>query len=71
MIGWFNESSTTASSLGDNITGCILVSYWNNIMGQYQDWIVGWSDPEDDYAIHQGMGVFVGTNTTSVWHGEG
>ena len=71
MIGWFNESATTASSLGDNITGCLQVSYWNNTIGQYQSWLVGLSDPEDDYAIHRGMGVFVSVNIASIWHGEG
>ena len=71
MIGWFNESSTTASSLGDNITGCLQVSYWNNTMGQYQSWLVGISDPTDDYVINRGMGVFVSVNMASIWHGEG
>jgi len=71
MIGWFNKSATMASSLGDNITGCLQVSYWNNTMGQYQSWLVGISDPTEDYIINCGMGVFVSVNAASVWHGEG
>ena len=53
------------------ITGCTQVSYWNNTLGGYQDWLVDYPDPEDDYPIHQGMGFFVYTDESSVWHGEG
>jgi len=63
MIGWYNETSIMASNLADNITGCLQVSYWNNTMGQYQSWLVGISDPEDDYALHRGMGFFVSIDT--------
>ena len=28
-------------------------------------------DPEDDFAIHQGMGFFVYTDQSSTWYGEG
>ena len=71
MIGWYKEDSTMASSIGDNVTGCLQVSYWNNTLGAYQDWIVGWSEPEDDYPINCGVGFFVYTDEASVWLGEG
>jgi hypothetical protein len=71
MIGWNNENSTMASSIGENITGCTQVSYWNNTRGAYQDWLVDFPDPEDDYAIQQGMGFFVYTDESSIWYGEG
>jgi outer membrane protein assembly factor BamB len=71
MIGWYNTSYTMASSIGENITGCTQVSYWNNTLGAYQDWLVDFPDPEDDYAIHQGMGFFVYTDESSTWYGEG
>ena len=52
IIGWNqitipveNSLYAMASSLSDNITGCIEMDYWNNTMGQYQTWIPGWSDP--------------------------
>jgi hypothetical protein len=71
MIGWYNKNSTMASSIGENITGCTQVSYWNNTRGAYQDWLVDFPDPEDDYAIQQGMGFFVYTDESSIWYGEG
>jgi len=71
MIGWYNESATTASNLSDNITGCLELDYWNNTMGQYQTWIPGWSDPVYDFMINQGMGIFVYVDQTSIWNGKG
>jgi len=71
MLGWNKDDYTMASSLGENITGCTQVSYWNNTLDAYQDWLVDYPDPEDDYPISQGMGFFVYTDESSVWHGEG
>jgi hypothetical protein len=70
-IPFENSLYGIASSLGEIITGCTQVSYWNNTQGAYQDWLVDFPDPEDDYAIHQGMGFFVYTDESSTWYGEG
>ena len=70
IIGWFSDS-TTASSLGENITGCSIVSKWNASLQQFQSYLVGISPPEFDFIIKQGMGIFIYTNEASIWHGEG
>jgi hypothetical protein len=75
-IGWNQitipvQNSFMASSLGENISGCSQVSYWNNSLGMYQDWLVDYPVPEDDFVVRRGMGVFVNVDQPSVWHGEG
>ncbi|MCG2825194.1 MAG: choice-of-anchor J domain-containing protein, partial [Thermoplasmatales archaeon] len=34
-IGWFNETSTDAESLAQNITNCTAIAYWNNTLGRF------------------------------------
>jgi len=69
LIGWFKNETTTASLLGQNITNCSIISKWNASLQQYQSYLVGISPPEYDFAIKQGMGIFIYTNEESIWHG--
>jgi len=68
MIGWFHEDDTTASSLCENITGCVYVS-WFNCNTQMFESYTGY--PSSDFTISIGMGLFVSVDEESTWHGEG
>jgi hypothetical protein len=69
MIGWFNLSSTTAESLGQNISGCGVVTTFDAETQTFLSHIVG--VPHDNFTITQGMGLFIYTSEASIWHGEG
>ena len=68
MIGWYHSYDTTASSLMENITGCIMVSWYDNVNGTYK---TATSSGGYDFTITQGMGLFVYTTEASIWYGEG
>ena len=70
LIGWFNETSTTAMSLLENITSCEIVCRWGSIAQEYDCFTSG-SPPEYSFPIEIGMGLFVGVTEESIWHGEG
>jgi len=70
MIGWYHSSDTTASSLSENITGSIMVSWFDPISQSFKTYIVG-GPPGFDFTISPGMGLFVLVDESSVWHGEG
>jgi len=70
MIGWYHSSDTTASSLSENVTGCIMVSWFDPISQSFKTYIVG-GPPGFDFTITPGMGLFVLVDESSVWHGEG
>jgi len=70
LIGWYHEYDTTASSLSENISGCVSVSMWNATLQTYKTYIVG-GPPSFDFPIVRGMGLFVDVSEESVWHGEG
>jgi len=59
MIGWFNSDSTNASNIGSNIPGATQISYWNNTQNRFQNYLVDFPDPDDDYIVTQGMGLYV------------
>ena len=69
LIGWFRNETTNASSLAENIKNCTIVSKWNATLQQFQSYLVGISPPEFDFEIKQGMGMFIYTNTESIWNG--
>ncbi len=71
LIGWFKNETTTASSLGQNITNCSIISKWNASLQQYESYLVGTSPTKFDFKIERGMGIFIYTNEESIWHGEG
>jgi len=49
----------TAASLGENISGCSIVAYWNATSSMFQSFLVGISPPGMDFAIRDGVGYFV------------
>ncbi len=63
------KCNLTASSLGNLIPNCSIISKWNATLQQYQSYLVGISPPEYDFEIKQGMGIFIYTNEESIWHG--
>lgn len=69
MIGWYNSTSTNASSLAENISSCNLVSYWNTTEQTFKTYITGVSGL--DFAIRQSLGLFVQVNVSSTWYGQG
>ncbi len=69
LLGWYHQTSTMASSLSDNITGCSSVSRWNATAQTYNTYIVGGPDTFD-FVIDTGMGVFVDVTEQSYWYGE-
>ncbi len=70
LLGWFHEVDTTASSLSENIPGCLSVSKWDCVNQTYKTFIVG-GPPAFDFPVFQGMGLFVDVTQTSMWYGEG
>ena len=70
LLGWYHDYDTTASSLSENITGCISVSMWNASLQTYDTYIVG-GPPSFDFNITCGMGLFVDVTAESVWYGDG
>ena len=69
IVGWYHEYSTMAESLGDNISGTSVVIMFDPVAQVFLTHVVG--IPHDNFIIERGMGVFVYTTTTSIWHGEG
>lgn len=67
LLGWFQGFNTTASSLAENIDGCLSVSRWNASMQTYDTYIS--EVPPSDFNILCGIGVFVDVNQTSIWYG--
>jgi hypothetical protein len=70
LLGWYNQTPTTASSLSENITGCLTVNMWDSINQTYKPYIVG-GPPDFDFTIYEGMGLFIEVDTESTWNGEG
>ncbi len=70
LIGWYHEYNTMASSLAENITGCISISCWNASLQTYDTYIVG-GPPTFDFTINQGIGLFVEVTEESIWYGDG
>lgn len=67
-LGWFQLDNTTASSLGENISGCSMVSFFDAVNQTYKTHVVGSSGY--DFIITRGMGVFVYTDQKSTWYGD-
>jgi len=70
ILGWYNVSSTMASSLAENISGCLSVNAWDGVNQTYRPFIVG-GPPDFDFPISPGMGLFVDVTVESTWNGEG
>ena len=70
LIGWYHETSTSASSIAENITGCTSISCWDPALQTYNTYIVG-GPPSFDFEVTCSMGMFADVSTDSIWHGEG
>ncbi len=60
------ENDYSASSLGQAITGCEIVAYWNASAGMFESYVVGVT-PGDGFAIEDGVGYFVYVNTSDTF----
>ena len=69
-IGWIHVYDTLASSIAENITGCLSVSSWDSLNQTYRTFIVG-GPPSFDFIVSFGMGLFVDVTEQSYWHGDG
>jgi len=70
LLGWYNVSSTMASSLAENISSCLSVNAWDGVNQTYKPYIVG-GPPDFDFMVTPGMGLFVDVTIESTWTGEG
>ena len=69
LIGWCHETTTTAESLGQEINGTTVVVMFNSSTQTFLTHVVG--TPHDNFIIECGMGLFIYTSESSMWHGEG
>jgi len=69
LLGWYQDNSTMASTLAENISGCLSVNAWDSVNQTYRPYIIG-GPPDFDFAVTPGMGLFVDVNEESVWSGE-
>lgn len=65
LIGWYQEYNTTASSLYENISGCLSIIKWDPVVQDYWLYLPGF--PAFDFVITQGMGLFIEVNQSSIW----
>ena len=64
-IGWHNFTKTKAENLGQNITNCTAVAYWNVTLGRFITHPI--NTDISDFGIERGMGCFVYVTTSSTW----
>jgi PKD repeat protein len=69
LIGWYHNQNTTASSLAENISGCLSVVKWKPVEQSYWLYLPGY--PAFDFTVTRGMGLFVEVDQDSYWLGEG
>ena len=56
------DAGFSAKTLGQNITGCTIISKWNNSKGMFESYLPGISPEEYNFAIENGVGYFVYVN---------
>jgi len=61
------KCNLTASSLGNLIPNCSIISKWNATLQQFQSYLVGISPPEFDFEIKQGIGYFIYVNNDTTF----
>ena len=69
IVGWYHEYSTTAESLGENISGTSVATMFDAETQTFLTHVVG--VPHDNFNVERGMGLFIYTDEASYWHGEG
>ncbi|HEC76106.1 MAG TPA: hypothetical protein ENI33_02460 [Thermoplasmatales archaeon] len=67
ILGWFNSTPTTASSLLENITGCNIVLGWNTSVQDFELYAPG---VPNDFVIARGDGFLIAVGEESIWHRE-
>jgi uncharacterized repeat protein (TIGR01451 family) len=70
LLGWFSDTPTTAKSILENVTGCVVV-YWYDAETSTPKIVTPYSPPDTDFPIRKGMGMFVAVSVESFWYGEG
>jgi hypothetical protein len=68
MIGWFNETNTTAKDLLFYIDDCTVVYYYDAETAT-PVMVTQSSPPETNYNVTRGMGLFVAVASNSTWDG--
>ena len=69
IIGWFQEYDTDAESLSLAIAGANSLLMFDKELQDFISW--GPGVPGSGFQVTKGMGVFVHTTQSSIWHGEG
>ena len=69
IIGWYDETATNASSLGNALHNCTTICMYDATAESYTTYVVG--IPYNNFPITKGMGLFIYTTEDSIWHGEG
>lgn len=67
-IGWYNFTKTKAENLGQNITNCTDVAYWNVTLSRFI--IHPINTNISDFGIEKGSGYFVYVTEASTWTHE-
>ena len=67
MVGWYHDHSTTAESLGENISSTSVVTMFDSVSQTFLSHVVG--TPHDNFTITRGMGLFIYTTEGSIWDG--
>jgi len=65
LIGWYTQSTITAGSLLDSITGCDSVSTWNPLTGAYRTYLD--NNSSNPFTITSGDGVFIHLQQDTTW----
>jgi hypothetical protein len=69
LIGWYNEFTTMAVPLGQNITDCTLVVSYDSQTPAFITCII--NPPIGNFPVARGMGLFVFVTSESDWYGGG
>ncbi|MBA3044543.1 hypothetical protein FP804_05355 [archaeon] len=64
-IGWFNETSTDAESLAQNVTNCTAIAYWNNTLCRFITHPVGTNI--SNFVVERGDGCLVYVTSETTW----
>ncbi len=68
LVGWIQDTDTTAEQFGETILGCDTVAIWNP---ETQDYTIHpQGTPIDNFVIHQGAALFIHTTQNSTWYGQ-
>jgi hypothetical protein len=66
MVGWCNETNTTAKAILFATTNCTIV-YWYDPVTDVARIVTENSPPDSDFTVTKGMGLFVAVTSGSQW----